>query len=103
MSPLFQEFTNLSALLDVVIGSLPFTDPQAIVRMTNAEQARRLCVAYTVLSVATIRLHTPFAFSGRSESSTRKRITSARTVLEIIVAVRGRGTGYLNPIIGVRD
>ena len=101
MRALLQEFTNLSTLLDVVIGSLPSMDPQVMVRIQNAEQVWRLCVTYTILSVATIGLNSPFAFSGRSDSSTRKWIASARTVLEIIIAVRSRGTGYLNPIVGV--
>ncbi|KIM36232.1 hypothetical protein M413DRAFT_449285 [Hebeloma cylindrosporum] len=100
LSPFLQEFTNLSALLDAVIGRLPSLDPQAIVRIQNAEQARRFSVAYTILNAAAIRLHAPFALSGRSETSKNKRITAARTVLLMIVAVRSRGDGYLNPIVG---
>ena len=103
LTPFLQEFTNLSALLDAVVGSLPSLDPQAIVRVQNPEHARRLCVAYTILNAATVRLHTPFAFSGRSETSKHKRLTAARTVLHTIVAMRSRGAGYLNPIIGVSD
>lgn len=103
LTPFLQEFTNLSTLLDAVVGSLPSLDPQAIVRVQNPEQARRLCVAYTILNAATMRLHAPFAFSGRSETSKHKRLTAARTVLHTIVAVRGRGPGYLNPIVGVGD
>lgn len=103
LTPFLQEFTNLSALLDAVVGSLPSLDPQAIVRVQNPELARRLCVAYTILNAAIMRLHAPFAFSGRSETSHHKRLTAARSVLHIILAVRGRGPGYLNPIVGVGD
>ncbi|KAF8184682.1 hypothetical protein BJ912DRAFT_974338 [Pholiota molesta] len=82
LPPLIQEFTALSALID------------------NPGQARRLAVGFTILKMATIVLHGPFAFAGRSESSRQTRIGSARTILEIAIALRGRGTGYLNPIIG---
>jgi hypothetical protein len=101
LPPLIQEFTALSALIDNVTATLPSTDPQEIVRVENPEQARRLAVGFTILKMATIVLHGPFAFAGRSESSRQTRIGSARTILEIAIALRGRGTGYLNPIIGV--
>ncbi|KAF8965744.1 hypothetical protein BDZ97DRAFT_1658530 [Flammula alnicola] len=100
LPPLVQEFTSLSALLETVIATLPSTDPHAIMRVQDLEKARRLVVGYTILSLATITLHGPFAFSGRSESSRRKRISSARVVLELVIGLRTRGNGYVNPIVG---
>ncbi|KDR66507.1 hypothetical protein GALMADRAFT_80849 [Galerina marginata CBS 339.88] len=101
MQPLVQEFTSLSAMLDSLMGLLPSSDPQALGRIQNVEKARRLGIVYSVLCAATIRLHGPFAFAGRSESSKRKRLGMARTILELALALRGRGGAYLNPIIGV--
>jgi len=103
LTPFLQEFTNLSALLDALVGALPSLDPQSIIRAQNGDQARRLSLAYTILNAATMRLHAPLALSGRSETSKHKRLTAARTVLHTVVAMRSRGAGYLNPIIGVCD
>ncbi|KAH9474359.1 hypothetical protein JR316_0012817 [Psilocybe cubensis] len=100
LQPLVEEFTGLSNLLDSVLGLLPSLDPQSIGRIQSVEMARRYGVVYSILCSAFIRLHAPFAFSGRSESSLRKRLSMARTILELAIGLRGRGVGYLNPIIG---
>lgn len=101
LQPLIQEFTGLSGLLDGVLGLLPSLEPQSIGRIQSVEMARRYGVVYSILCAAVIRLHAPFAFAGRSESSMRKRLSMARTILDLAIGLRGRGSGYLNPIIGV--
>ncbi|KAF9483268.1 hypothetical protein BDN70DRAFT_873958 [Pholiota conissans] len=100
LPPLIQEFTNLSALIDNVVATLPSTDPQEIVRVEDPAQARRLAIGLTILKMATIVLHGPFAFAGRSESSRQTRTRAARSILRTAIALRSRGTGYLSPIIG---
>lgn len=101
MQPLIQEFSNLSGLLDSVVSLLPSRDPQALGRMQYADKARRVGITYSMLCAAGIRLHAPFAHEGRSGSSKARRLLMARTMLEIAIAMRGRGGAYLNPLIGV--
>lgn len=101
LPPLIQEFTSLTALVENVLGQLPSPGPQMVAHMQSAEKARRLTVGYTLLKMATITLHAPFAGAGRSENSRQTRVSAAREILEIVIALRRRGTGYLNPIVGV--
>ncbi|KAF4612992.1 hypothetical protein D9613_010762 [Agrocybe pediades] len=100
MQPLIQEFSNLSGLLDSLVSLLPSRDPQTLGRMQFADKARRIGITFSMLCAAGIRLHAPFAHGGRSESSKRKRLLMARTMLEIAIAIRARGSAFLNPLIG---
>ncbi|KJA21334.1 hypothetical protein HYPSUDRAFT_42200 [Hypholoma sublateritium FD-334 SS-4] len=100
LPPLIEEFTSLSALIDKVTDQLPSTGLQMIAGLHNLEKARRLAVGYTILKMASIALHAPFAFVGRNESSRQTRESCAREILEVVVVLRGRGIHHLNPIIG---
>ncbi|KAF8153414.1 hypothetical protein B0H34DRAFT_784478 [Crassisporium funariophilum] len=64
----------------------------------NPEKARKLAVGYSILSAATIRLHTPF--SQRSESSRRKRLAAAQVILDIVISLKPRGLVHVNSIMG---
>lgn len=101
LPPLIEEFTSLSALIDKVTDQLPSTGLQMIAGLQSIEKARRLAVGYTILKMASITLHAPFAFVGRNETSRQTRVSCAREILEVVVALRGRGIHHLNPIIGV--
>ena len=101
LPPLIEEFTTLSALIDKVTDQLPSTALQMIASLQSIEKARRLAVGYTILKMASITLHAPFAFVGRNESSRQTRISCAREILEVVAALRERGIQHLNPIIGV--
>lgn len=72
-----------------------------IAGLQSIEKARRLAVGYTILKMASITLHAPFAFVGRNEASRQTRVSCAREILEVVVALRGRGIHHLNAIIGV--
>lgn len=108
-----QEFTALSNLLDVHISSLPPVIPNGPPSMESqqlSERTRRMLIVHSIVGAAAIRLHTPFAADGRSETSRRRKLDAARAVLGNLVAARGSNTagrpsigsaGWLNPIIGV--
>ncbi|CAA7263447.1 unnamed protein product [Cyclocybe aegerita] len=103
-----QEFTSLSNILDAQTAAMPPATAASLhpTRLPSIERARRLVVAHSMLDAAAIRLHAPFAADGRSESSRRKRVGAARSVLEGTLALRGRlaqaghPAGWIDPIIG---
>ena len=106
-----QEFTALSNLLDAQIACLPpvASSPNATGR-SPTERTRRVLVTHCILGAAIIRLHTPFAVAGRSESSRKKKIDGAKEVLGNVIDVRPRSSspqaqtasaGWLNPVVGV--
>ncbi|KAF8997582.1 hypothetical protein BDQ17DRAFT_1248425 [Cyathus striatus] len=89
----FSSFDALLTHTQSSVGSIS----QIISGATNPEQLRTLIVAYSVLHASTIRLHTVFA---STEASKLKIMSSARSVIDIIVASRQRNLIHLNPIIG---
>ena len=100
LQALMQEFNGLSSILESLTALLPTADPQALVRVQDVQKARRAGVIYSMLCAAVIRLNGPLASSG-NDGAKRKRLAMARVILETVLAMRSRGPGYLNPIIGV--
>lgn len=100
--PLMQEFGTYTALLDSVFTQLPPGNAHTILSSArSSERGRRLAVAYTLLHLAVLVLHGPFAYAGRSDTSRHQRVASARQIMEMAIALRTMSAGYLNPIIGV--
>ncbi|KAF8873966.1 hypothetical protein CPB84DRAFT_1798041 [Gymnopilus junonius] len=100
MQTLLQEFNNLTSVLESVLRHLPSPDPQALVRVQDVQKARRAGVVYSMLCAAIIRLNVPLASTGSNAAAKRKMLATARTILEIVLALRSRGPAYLDPIIG---
>lgn len=96
------EFGAYTALIDSVFTQLPPGNAQTILSSArSSERGRRLGVAYTLLHLAVVVLHGPFAYAGRSDTSRHQRVASARQIMEMAIALRAMNAGYLNPIIGV--
>jgi len=115
-TPLKQELTALSNLLEVFIGSLPLVmvgeSSSSMESQSPSERTRRILVVHSIIGAATIRLHTPFGAGGQSDFSRKRRLNAAREIFGNLIASRGSYTsgrsltsvvsaGWLNPIIGV--
>ncbi|KAF5328359.1 hypothetical protein D9619_013286 [Psilocybe cf. subviscida] len=101
LQPLMHEFGAYTALIDSVFTQLPPGNAQTILSSArSSERGRRLGVAYTLLHLAVVVLHGPFAYAGRSDTSRHQRVASARQIMEMAIALRAMNAGYLNPIIG---
>ncbi|KAF9523180.1 hypothetical protein CPB83DRAFT_898999 [Crepidotus variabilis] len=108
IGPILQEFTTLANLLDAQIACLPpITSSPSTARLPPTERTRRVLVTHSILGAAMIRLHTPFAAGGRSESSRRKKIDGAKEILGNLLSVRPHRSnpplaqvGWLNPVVG---
>ncbi|KAJ7765753.1 hypothetical protein B0H16DRAFT_1883176 [Mycena metata] len=89
-------FLALDSLIDTFrAGLVPLN---CIAHLTPA-MARILVVAHSIAYAATIRLHSviPLAMDVNARC---KRLTAARAVLEIVVAIPLHHFGFINPIMG---
>ncbi|KAJ7186479.1 hypothetical protein C8R46DRAFT_880094 [Mycena filopes] len=75
--------------------------PNRIAHPTPA-MTRALVVAHSIAHTATIQLYNGMPLR-ESPNATRKRLTAATVVLNILVAIPLQNFGFINPIMGVRS
>ncbi|TFK35228.1 hypothetical protein BDQ12DRAFT_655730 [Crucibulum laeve] len=97
----FASFSSAFAAVDSVIDRLKSSLPplsQVMRTVNNPETLRTLAVAYSMINGSILRLHNILAQG--SESSTRKRMSAAQGVVDVVTSIQSRSLVHLNPIIG---
>lgn len=86
--------------LNSIIESFKHFIPPVHVDNTDFSRTRTLVVAHSLLHLAIIRLNS--LVQRQSDEHRRKRIKSARAILDIVISISSQQLIILDPIISVR-